>query len=280
MKRTITVLVSLLLCTLLLAGCGCDHSWMAATCEEPKTCELCGETEGEAKGHSWVDATCTEAKHCENCRETKGEALGHTWEEATTEAPKTCTTCGETEGERIITDPRFTTAAAKPLMGKWTGVCTFSAEDMGIPDFDATMEIVMIMEFGNAGDYAVTAEVSNEEAFKAAMIDYTIELTYQEMAAAGLSREEADELLKAELGYDIPTYVKTELESFDVGDLFTASMDTSALSGFYYVEDGKLYTGFSWDDMAEEAYTLENDTLVLDSLNEGLGMDVTFTRAN
>ena len=279
MKRTITILVSLLICTLLLAGCGCDHSWMAATCEEPKTCELCGETDGEAKGHNWAEATCTEAKHCENCRETKGEPLGHTWEEATTEAPKTCTTCGETEGDRIITDPRFTTAAAKPLMGKWIGQCFFSAEDMGISGMNASLEIVMVMEFGNAGEYAVTAEVGNEADFKAAMIDYTIELTYQEMAAAGLSREEADELLKAELGYDIPTYVKTELESFDIGELFAASMDTSALSGFYYVEDGKLYTGFSWDDMAEEAYTLENDTLVLDSLNEGLGMDVTFIRA-
>lgn len=280
MKRTITVLVSLLLCTLLLAGCGCDHSWMAATCEEPKTCELCGETEGEAKGHSWVDATCTEAEHCENCRETKGEALGHTWEEATTEAPKTCTTCGETEGDRIITDPRFTTAAAKPLMGKWEGQCVFTAEQMGIDGFDAELEIGITFEFFNNGEYAADAFVANEEDFKAAMINYTIELTYQEMASAGFSREEADELLKAEMGYDIPTYVENELASFDVGGMFTDSLDTSVLSGFYYVEDGKLFTGFSWDDMAEETYTLENNTLTMDGMNEGLGMDVTFTRAN
>lgn len=33
--------------TSILTGCGCDHKWQSATCEEPKTCKLCGETEGE-----------------------------------------------------------------------------------------------------------------------------------------------------------------------------------------------------------------------------------------
>ena len=30
----------------------CPHAWIDATCTAPKTCELCGETEGEALGHS------------------------------------------------------------------------------------------------------------------------------------------------------------------------------------------------------------------------------------
>ena len=51
----------------------------AVTCTAPKTCSVCGETEGEALGHTEVideavDATCTEAgktegKHCDVCGE-------------------------------------------------------------------------------------------------------------------------------------------------------------------------------------------------------------------
>ena len=43
----------------------CEHEWQAATCETPKTCSICLETEGEALGHNMqeteaaVEATCT-----------------------------------------------------------------------------------------------------------------------------------------------------------------------------------------------------------------------------
>lgn len=63
----------------LLSGCSCDHEWIEATCEEPKTCEKCDKTEGEALGHSIGDwtyektnvkyAETTYAKKCENCGE-------------------------------------------------------------------------------------------------------------------------------------------------------------------------------------------------------------------
>lgn len=53
-------------------------------------------------GHTWVDATCTEPKTCSVCGTTEGEALGHEWKNATLEAPKTCTRCGKTEGDVVI----------------------------------------------------------------------------------------------------------------------------------------------------------------------------------
>jgi len=41
----------------------CEHVWVEADCDTPKTCSVCGDTEGEALGHSYVediiDATCT-----------------------------------------------------------------------------------------------------------------------------------------------------------------------------------------------------------------------------
>lgn len=97
----IRLLVVLILCTVLLAGCGCEHEWKDATCTAPKTCSLCSEVEGEALGHTWADATCEAAKTCTACGVTEGEALGHTWADATCAAPKTCSACGATEGETL-----------------------------------------------------------------------------------------------------------------------------------------------------------------------------------
>ena len=52
-------------CQLDITNLSCEHSWLDATCTEPKTCELCGETEGEALGHDLTQheaqaPTCTE----------------------------------------------------------------------------------------------------------------------------------------------------------------------------------------------------------------------------
>jgi len=62
-----------------LTGCGCEHEWVAATCETPKTCSKCNETEGVALGHTPGDWQITEAaainnpgtreKHCTVCGE-------------------------------------------------------------------------------------------------------------------------------------------------------------------------------------------------------------------
>ncbi len=87
--------------TLVSHDIGCQHEWVAADCDTPKTCSKCEKTKGEALGHSWVAADCDTPKTCSVCGETEGEALGHSWKDATTEAPKTCENCGETEGEKL-----------------------------------------------------------------------------------------------------------------------------------------------------------------------------------
>lgn len=100
-KYTIVVIVLLSFLLLMLTGCVCKHEWVEATCTEPKTCALCGETEGEALGHNWSNATCTSPKTCARCGMTEGKALGHDWIEATCTEPKTCHRCGTTEGEAV-----------------------------------------------------------------------------------------------------------------------------------------------------------------------------------
>jgi hypothetical protein len=73
--RKFSLVVALVLCICLMSGCCLSHKWVEATCENPKLCEKCGETEGEA--------------------------LEHDWSEATRQAPKTCQVCGQTEGEPL-----------------------------------------------------------------------------------------------------------------------------------------------------------------------------------
>lgn len=77
----------------------CSHSYSAATCTKPKTCTLCGQTEGSALGHSYTAATCTTPKTCTRCGNTTGKAAGHSWKEATCTTPATCTSCQKTSGE-------------------------------------------------------------------------------------------------------------------------------------------------------------------------------------
>ena len=101
MRKTIPILLVLLLCTALLAGCSCRHEWQDATCTDAKRCTKCDAAEGESLGHTWTEADCTTAKTCSRCGLTEGEALGHTWLEATCTAPKTCSLCAATEGQPL-----------------------------------------------------------------------------------------------------------------------------------------------------------------------------------
>ena len=40
-------------------GSAKGHTWSDATCASPKTCSVCGATDGEALGHSWENCACT-----------------------------------------------------------------------------------------------------------------------------------------------------------------------------------------------------------------------------
>ena len=121
---------------LTVAGCSAsaasshEHEWEAATCETPRVCETCGETDGEPLGHTWQEATCLAPKTCTVCGKTEGkksedhvwseatcterekcvlcgrvnfhtEPLGHDWIAPTLEAPYTCARCGEQQGEPL-----------------------------------------------------------------------------------------------------------------------------------------------------------------------------------
>lgn len=275
-KKIICALV-LALCLSMLTGCCFHKEWYAATCETPKTCVECGETEGEALGHIWVEATCTTPKTCTTCRVTEGEALGHIWVEATTEAPKTCTTCAATEGERIITDPRFTTAATKDLYGKWVSDLTLPSDMLGIEGFEGSLNLQIYIDLDNKGTMGLGYTVTNIDEFNASLTEYLESLMYAEFAAADIGQEDADAAMVAEYGMTVPEYVDSIVKELN----FAAIFDALDINGVYYVEGDQLYSGISWDSTLEPSqFTLDGDTLILAEEISGLTEEsITFTRS-
>ncbi|MCM1260866.1 MAG: hypothetical protein NC182_07040 [Prevotella sp.] len=59
----------------------------------------------QVEGHQLKAADCTHAKTCIICGQTEGNAKGHTWLDATYQAPQTCTVCGETIGTKLFYQP-------------------------------------------------------------------------------------------------------------------------------------------------------------------------------
>jgi len=159
----------------------CDHDFMDATCTAPKTCPLCGATEGKPLGHTYGDwvcikeatdteaglserscsvcgakmhkkipalhehvfstATCTEAAICE-CGIVKQEAYGHDMLAATCTDPSTCTRCGYTEGAALGHDVPTASCDSVAICNRCGEVVAGNAEHL-FPDDIA------------CGDYAV-----------------------------------------------------------------------------------------------------------------------------
>ena len=78
-----------------------EHTWLEATCTEPKTCSLCLITQGQPLGHDWVGGDCTTDRTCATCGLFRGSAAGHDWVDATCTMPKRCSVCGESQGAAL-----------------------------------------------------------------------------------------------------------------------------------------------------------------------------------
>lgn len=287
---------------LILSGCGCDHEWYAATCKAPKTCSLCGQTEGEALphtwqdatcttakictvcdavdgealGHSWVNPTCTDPKTCTRCALTEGEAAGHQWEDATTDAPQTCSACKKTTGKKLTVDPRFTTASTKALHGTWISDVTVTDEMMGLEGF-GDLECRMVVEFSKTGVMTVRMEMEDKNAFQDKIRAYTMNMLYEGFAAEGLSKEEADQMMLDASGMTVSEYVDAILQQVDFSEWFAVFH----AQDMYYVQDGQLFTALDWDAAFEgQAFTLTDGKLVIENitLEEG-GEPLVWTRA-
>ena len=72
-----------------------NHTWVAADCGTPKTCSVCGATEGNPLGHDWIAADCDTPKTCSACGETEGARLGHSYSDKVSSELANAATCTE-----------------------------------------------------------------------------------------------------------------------------------------------------------------------------------------
>lgn len=289
LKKGLVLSLMLMLLLAMLAGCTCKHDWKEADCEHPKTCTKCGETEGEALGHSWKEADCehpktcatcgktegealghdwTEAdcehpKTCKTCGKTEGEPLGHDWAEATTEAPKTCKHCGKTEGDRIVTDPRFHTAAAAPLFGSWKYQEAIADTELNAPGFGNVM-LEIVFTFRNDGSVTISEHLADEDLFRKNMEKYMEDSLYAEFAAKNMTKEQADAAM-------METYRMT-VHQFAIkltDEMIERINSAEGQEGVYYVEGKVVYAGDSWDgEMFPSDFRVEDNILsIIDGEN-------------
>lgn len=285
MKKRFYLIVLALICAMVLCACGCSHEeWIEADCDTPKTCAECGETEGEPLGHDWQDATCEVAKRCETCGsvdgqplghawtdadcltaktctvcdKTEGEALGHNWLDATTEDPQTCDRCALTEGERIVTDPRFTTDACRHAFGEWHCTATVSEDMIGLPGFGSFDCIVKIV-LNPDSTMSLNVALADADAFNAALIQYVVNVSYEELSSSGLSKEEIDQLVMENYGMTMEEFAAEAAKTMD----FNTMLAAFTMNGVYYIDGDKLYSGENWDSLAFDNAVFEGDTMTL-----------------
>jgi hypothetical protein len=299
MKRLISILL-LVLCVAILAGCQCEHTWVeascevpktcsqcqktdgaplghtwrAATCKAPKTCEICGLEQGEAAGHTWVEATCTAPKHCLDCELTEGVALEHEWQRATTEKPKTCAVCGSIEGDRIVTDSRFTTAANQAVFGFWETEMTMTGEELEMADYVTEVPFIATLHFGEAGDLALSMRFKDLDAFLTELNANTVELIYQQFADLDMDQEAADEAFESTYGMTVAEYAESIWAVVNWDNLF----DVYATNYVYYIDGDQIYLADSWDDeFVFSAFTLDGDkmTIVDSEISGGTVLELT-----
>ena len=100
MKKTFVFCILLSALCVFLASCkvkSCEHTYDNA-CDT--ICNECGEE--RTVTHDYVGAYCTTPKTCKVCGKTEGTALGHEWTTPDVdlcEVQSTCSRCGATDGE-------------------------------------------------------------------------------------------------------------------------------------------------------------------------------------
>lgn len=96
---------------MLVSNIICIHKWSGNDCRQVNHCLKCGKVDPNGKidpdAHSWVSATCAEPKTCSICRKTVGEKNpdNHFFEDRS-DGSKVCTRCG-----KIIPAPNSTDEA-------------------------------------------------------------------------------------------------------------------------------------------------------------------------
>lgn len=202
MKKRILITVLMLVLLVICSGCHRNHKWLPADCTNPKTCSVCGETEGGPLGHDWEEPKCKIPKTCRRCQATEGEALGHDWGEADCQNPKRCKRCYVIDGKPLghdVTSWVIQEESTCSKEGKESGVCLRCGK---------TVNRRIKLKGHTRGTWQITKEPSSSEegirVLKCSVCGKIIEKEHYELTA-----EELKQLYKNECkNYDYNTIAR------------------------------------------------------------------------
>lgn len=286
MKKRLFLIALVLVFAMALTACDtvngflCKHENVnEGNCVTDKTCADCGKVLSAGTGHYWLYATCEAPRTCTFCGKTEGEALGHAWVDATTDAPKTCEICGATEGDRVITDERFTTAATIDYQGSWVVAFNMSGEMMGLTGFDSGIDCYLYLDLRNDGTASLSIGAADVAAMEADITDYLVVALYDELAGAGLGKEDAEAAFQEAYGMSLQEYAEYAVKEMNMASLF----EQMRIDMVYYVENGNLYMAEAWEtDMGDPSpVRLEGENLILEEDLSVMGIEedqLVFTR--
>ena len=242
MTRKLSILILILAMAMIFSGC-CKHEvWTDANCTTPKTCVECGEIEGTPLGHIWVDRT--------------------------TEIPETCTRCGETRGERIITDPRFTTAATIDFYGTWKGSSSISGNLIS-EGLEATMPVEITMILNNDSTMQIQIVGHDTDAFIKSAEEFLHAKLKEE--ASSLTQFTFGEYMAIVYEMTADQYVEQQLDALDL----TALTEGHTINGVYYIDGNQFYAGLGWEaDLTPYTFQRNGGTLVIHGDISGLGQKI------
>ena len=170
MKRSYKTALAVVLCILIcasLSGCGkvqevitgieqnwvCTHEWEKATCLVPRTCKLCGLSEGKIRSHEWENTACNVKAGCIFCGTTEGMELTHTWR---TDG-MICRYCGLDERPADI---RFIEQLVEGLERRWARM-RLAEMKMKYPDMSHAETAEQMSDFLHA-EYDLLAEFRDD----------------------------------------------------------------------------------------------------------------------
>ena len=167
----------------------------------------------------------------------------------------------------VETHEEFDPTVCAPLFGTWEYTERMTSTDMGIVlDQELSVEMTVRMTFSENG--VVTMQmITDKDAYYAFMVTLSVESTYMQMEASGMTRDEVDAQFAA-MGTTVEAAVAAQLGSAE---------DLLPDDGYfgYYVADGVLYYGEP-DFLTEIPIVIDGNTLTF--VDEEFGQNVVLTK--
>ena len=110
-----------------------DGGYTVYRCDHPGCTKFENRDFTEPAGHTMNAATCTAPKTCSVCGHTEGEALGHSYSAPSCAAAQTCTVCGATQGQPNANAHKLTSTYEN---GKLTYSCSVCDYNFNVDTFD------------------------------------------------------------------------------------------------------------------------------------------------